>query len=153
MLWTGVPWYWYHRQSITLPIVKSFFQILRNNEPTQKIGVAGFCWGGRYALLLGQKSFSDTPLVDAVFAGHPSLTAIPTDVVAPIVPVSIAVASTDRVFSVKMAQETEKLWKELKVKNEIVVYEGAKHGFCLRGNMNNEEEKTHMKNAVYQVYL
>src|SRR5215471_8473871 len=106
------PWFFWHRQSVTIPIIKSFFQILRTENPDLRIGVAGFCWGGRYALLLGQEHFSDIHLVDAVFAGHPSLVSIPKDVEAPYCPVSLAVASTDSLFSTKMAATVEELWKK-----------------------------------------
>jgi hypothetical protein len=149
-----IPWFFWHRQSVTIPIVKSFFHILRTENPDLKIGVAGFCWGGRYALLLGQQSFSDIPLVDAVFTGHPSLVSIPKDIERPICPASIAVAGTDTVFSNKMAAKTEALWKKHEdVKTEIVIYEGAKHGFCVRGNMNNQPEKEDMEKAIDQVFF
>jgi dienelactone hydrolase len=153
MIWSGVPWFFWHRQSVTIPIIKSFFQILRTENPDLKIGVAGFCWGGRYALLLGQEHFSDMHLVDAVFTGHPSLVSIPKDVEAPYCPTSVAVAGMDSVFSTKMAAKVEELWKERaeEVKTEIIIYEGAKHGFCVRGNMKVEQEKKDMENAIQQV--
>jgi Dienelactone hydrolase family len=149
-----LPWLWNHRQAVTTPIVKSFFQILRTENPDLKIGVAGFCWGGRYSVLLGQKSYSDTPLVDVVFAGHPSFLSIPADIDKPICPASIAVASTDSVYSPKSAAKTEELWKQISdMKFEIIIYEGAKHGFCVRGNMNDEKEKEHMEKSAEQVSL
>jgi len=146
-MYTMVPWFWSHRQSVTIPIVKGFLEKL----PKGKIGVAGFCWGGRYALLAGQKSSADELLVDAVFTGHPSMVSIPADINELRVPASIAVASTDSVYSPKMAKDTEKLWKDKDVKTEIVIYEGAMHGFCVRGNMNDPQEKEHMQQAVEQV--
>jgi len=148
-----MPWSFWHRQSVIIPIIKSFFQILRTENPDLKIGVAGFCWGGRYALLLGQEHFSDLHLVDAVFAGHPSLVSIPKDIEAPYCPASVAVASMDSYFSLKMAAKVEELWKKENVKTEIVIYEGAKHGFCVRGNMNVEQEKQDMKKAIQQVRI
>lgn len=147
-----IPWMWNHRQAVSIPIIKSFFHILRTENPDLKIAVAGFCWGGRYALLLGQESFSDIHLVDAVFAGHPSLVSIPKDVEDPYCPCSIAVAGTDTVFSPKMAAKTEALWKKKEgVDTEIVIYEGAQHGFCVRGNMKDEKEKEDMRKSVEQV--
>jgi dienelactone hydrolase len=145
------PWFYRHRQAVTIPIVKKFFTKLRELHPDTKIGVAGFCWGGRYAILLGQTQFNDTQLVDAVFAGHPSLVSIPADVSDPQVPVSIAVASTDSVFSPAMAAKTEKLWVGYGIDYEIEIYEGAKHGFCVRGNMKNDKEKGDMMKASEQV--
>ena len=134
------------------PIIKTFFEILHTETPDLKVGVAGFCWGGRYSILLGQASFNDTPLVNAVFAGHPSMLSIPKDIGEPVCPISLAVASTDMVYSVSMAEETEKIWKRIgDVKYESIVYEGAKHGFCVRGNMKDEKEKEYMVQSIDQV--
>jgi len=153
MLWIAVPWLISHRQSVTIPVVKSFFEILRTENPDLKIGVAGFCWGGRYAILLGQAGFAEQPLVDAVFAGHPSMMAFPKDLENPVVPTSIAVAEIDRNFDPKMGDKTKELWEKKKdeVKTEIVVYEGVEHGFCVRGDMKNEKVKDAMQKAVDQV--
>jgi len=106
-------------------------------------------------MLLGQSTFADEQLVDAVFAGHPSLVSIPNDVKYPYCPASIAVASTDNSFSPKMAEQVEKLWAKAAedVKTEFVIYEGAKHGFCIRGNMKEEKEKEDMIKSIDQVHL
>ena len=51
-----------------------------------------------------------------------------------------------------MAEKTEELWKRYEdIKTQIEIYEGAKHGFCVRGNMKNEKEKEDMEKAIDQV--
>jgi dienelactone hydrolase len=156
MLYVFIPWAWRHRHAVTAPIIKTFLQIVRTENPDAKIGVAGFCWGGRYSLLLGQRDtehLHEQPLVDAVFAGHPSFVSVPKDVMVPICPSSIAAAGKDSVFTRKMAEQTDKLWEmsSREVKTEVVIYEGAEHGFCVRGNMNNPKEKEDMEKATLQV--
>jgi dienelactone hydrolase len=148
-----VPWFWFHRQSVTRPVVKSFFEILHAENPDFKVGVAGFCWGGLYSILLGQAPFADKPLVDVVFAAHPSLLSIPKDIQDPIVPISLAVAGEDKVYSPAMLKQTEKAWKQQRcdVTYEGVVYEGAKHGFGVRANMKEEKEKEAMTKSIDQV--
>jgi hypothetical protein len=152
-MYAAGPFLFWHRASVTAPIIKTFFTILRTENPDLKIGVAGFCWGGRYAILLGQEHFSDIHLVDAVFTAHPSMVNVPKDIEAPYSPVSIAVAGNDSLFSPKMAEKTEEFWKKKSdfSKFEIVVYEGAEHGYAVRGNMNNEKAKGNMEKSINQV--
>ena len=149
------PFFLWHRASVTAPIVKSFFTILRTENPDLKIGVAGFCWGGKYALLLGQEQFSDIHLVDVVFAAHPSMVSVPKDIEAPYAPVSIAVAGNDKVFSVKMWERTQEIWEKNAEfsKFTVVVYEGAEHGFAVRGNMDNPKERERQEKAIDQVSI
>ena len=151
-MYAMIPWFYRHRQAVTLPIVKSFFQTLKKEKPNTKIGVAGFCWGGRYAMLLGQDRFAEEQLVDAVFAGHPSLVSIPSDVEHLSCPQSIAVAGEDSVFSPKMAEQVKKIWAKFEdIKTEFVIYDGAQHSFCVRGNMKDEKEREHMEKGIEQV--
>ena len=91
--------------------------------------------------------------MDAVFAGHPSLLAFPNDLNKPVVPTSIAVAEFDHRFDPKMGDKVRELWekKSDQVKTEIVVYKGVKHGFCVRGDMKNEQVKDAITKAVDQV--
>ena len=147
-----VPWMWNHRQGNTVPIIKSFFDTLKQQTPNQKVGVAGFSWGGRYAILLSQYGFNGTVLVDAVFAGHPSLVNVPNDVRRPMCPVSVAVGGKDVVFTTQMAEKTKKLWDKTDDENEVVIYKEAKHGFCVRGNMESKNEREDMEQAIKQVY-
>ena len=152
MLWEFVPWFWNHRAVVTTPIVISFLQILRTENPDAKVGLAGFCWGGKYALIASQKKSSDTPLAEAVFVGHPSFLSVPADVEKPNAPVSLAVASTDIIFSPKSAEKVEKLWKDdPDYKYEMKIYDGASHGFCVRGDMRDEKQKEHMTQSCEQV--
>jgi hypothetical protein len=51
-----------------------------------------------------------------------------------------------------MASDVERLWRGDDQDTEIVIYDEAKHGFCIRGNMNHEKEKEDMAKAVSQVF-
>jgi Dienelactone hydrolase family len=148
-----IPWVWNHRQSVTIPIVKAFFTELKKSHPDDKIGVAGFGWGGRYAILLSQAFFAGKMLVDAIFAGCPSQLSVPADVMFPMCPVSLVAGSEDKVFSAKTAEKVEKMWEKGEESTEVVVYQGAKHGFCVRGNMKDPTEKEHMEKSIVQVIL
>jgi hypothetical protein len=60
---TAVLFFTRNRLSVTKPRVFPYIQALRTSPPPfptndLKIGVAGFCWGGKFAMLLAQ----DTPV-------------------------------------------------------------------------------------------
>lgn len=152
MIWILIPWLIAHRPSVSNPIVKSFFETLRKDNPDVKIGAAGFCWGGKFSIGLGQKGWSETLLVDAIFAGHPSMIKLPDDVKEPVVPASIAAAAEDSRFGPDHAEQTKTAWKDVQVPTEVVVYEGVDHGFCIRGNMNNEKQKSAIEGSIAQVF-
>ncbi|KAM7185440.1 protein AIM2 [Naviculisporaceae sp. PSN 640] len=135
------------------PIVKDFFTRLRaeqqSSTPTEDgqpsglpIGVAGFCWGGKHAIHLAQKpqSDSESPLIDAVFTGHPSALDIPTEIENLAVPVSFAIPEKDNQVTKEKAemirQAIEKRRKEGDGPvGEMTVYENCGHGFCVRADL------------------
>ena len=154
MLYSMVPWFYRHRQSVTIPVIKSFFETLKKEKPKTKLGVAGFCWGGRYALLVGQSDFASEHLVDAVFTGHPSLLSIPDDIKDPYCPISVAVAGNDTIYGPKHVEQTKKVWEKSDgIETEFVMYDGAEHGFCVRGNMKDPKQKEDMVKAIDQVCM
>jgi len=71
---TFLVWRGRHKHAVTEQICVEFLQKLRCNTRGQKIGMVGFCWGGRYALRAGlasnavQIDSEKVPLVDAVVA-------------------------------------------------------------------------------------
>lgn len=85
----------YNRYAVTAPRVTSLFHALREElGPSGKIGVAGFCWGGLYAIRLTHLS---PPLVNGAFTAHPSLVSVPADIekVKDYTPLSIANGDDD----------------------------------------------------------
>ena len=67
---------------------------------------------------------------------------------------SIAVGGNDKAFTIKMGERTQDIWKKRDFsKFAVVVYEGAEHGFAVRGNMNNPKEREHQENAIDQVSI
>jgi dienelactone hydrolase len=141
----GIPFILFNRFGLSWPKVKPFFEAIRENEGLAlPIGAAGFCWGGKHAVHLahGHLASNDLPLVDAVFTGHPSMLVIPTEIEKIVKPISIAIGDRDMALSMS---EVEKVKKALEVRkkegieSEVVVYEGAGHGFCVRADPKNEK--------------
>lgn len=136
------------RGSVTTPRVHAFFEALRRSTTSSstaaargsnKVGVVGFCWGGRHAIdLCGTELEPGTPLVDCGFTAHPSLVKIPDALERVRVPLSVANGENDAFMGrTKMAtlqRVLEAVQGEGGKMHEVVVYEGAIHGFAVRGN-------------------
>lgn len=151
---THMPFALYHcRASVCKPRIFAFFSSLRPST-SLPVGAAGFCWGGKYVALLCQdaeKSSSGTSLLDCGFTAHPSQLVLPTDVEAVRLPLSISNGSLD--FQLK--QEGNEVIEEIFARKEVElnadekrgkmfemnVVEGARHGFAIRGNPGDEDEK------------
>ncbi|RMD44895.1 hypothetical protein DV735_g132, partial [Chaetothyriales sp. CBS 134920] len=148
---------WFNWPSASFPRVRSFFEQLRAEQASQadsggggagglKIGVAGFCWGGKHTVTLTHKENSH--LIDAAFTAHPSFLSLPADMDRVRKPLAIALGSKDNLLSVEQVQHAEKaLLKlanqfpdQLKGKTEVRIYEGAGHGFSSRIDRRNDKQ-------------
>ena len=157
-------WLTRHREYHTNQVCMEFMAALRRETPRErKIGMVGFCWGGRYAIRAALESNQIeidgkvVPLVDAVVALHPSNLALPSDVDIPVVPISFGWGQNDvavnikqkgqiEEFSAKAAQSGTKL-PELEHK----VYVPGRHGFAVRGNPDDPQERKCLEDSVTQV--
>jgi dienelactone hydrolase len=136
-------------------LIESFIKQVRMIPGTNKVGTIGFCWGGRYAILAGDKDFSGAEGmgVDAVYACHPSLVAIPGDFEGLAVPASFALGDSDSLLGNKEVDQIKELMAKKKsegVDTEVRVYEDQVHGFALRGDWNSEKDKKAMDASCKQ---
>ena len=139
------------RRSLCKPRVFNFFRALRTEPLPEtkdlKIGIAGFCWGGQYAVLLThdtpssrvQRANDDSgqikPLIDCAHTAHPSFLSVPKDIEAVSLPLSVAVGDKDMVLSKDKAYAVKEILEKKKAgDHEVVIYQGAKHGFAVRGD-------------------
>jgi len=150
------PWLVTHREAVARPLIENFIDKVRYIPGTNKVGVIGFCWGGRYAILAGLKPFSgmEGKGVDAVYTCHPSLVAIPTDFEGLCVPTSFALGNADSLLGEKEVGQIKDLMEEKKknegLVSEVVIYEDQVHGFALRGDWSSEKDKKAMDDAEKQ---
>ena len=156
------------RFSLVNPRVVSFLTSLRTASPTLPIGVAGFCWGGKFVFSLcsgKEKSTTTTttsgaatddggrPLVDCGFTAHPSGVAVPADAEAVTIPLSLSAGSEDFVLKMEDVRTIETVFAKKgggEKGFEVVVVEGGKHGFAVRGNPDKEEEARQCQEAEDQ---
>lgn len=159
-----VMWMTRHKEAPTNKTCMDFLGALRRATPSsQKIGIVGFCWGGKYALRAGlegnmiEKEGKKVPLVDAVVALHPSHVAIPTDVETLVVPTSIGWGEIDSEVNIKQKGEIEDLHAKAKQAGRQVpemehkVYKPGRHGFAVRGNPDDPQERKCLEESEKQV--
>ena len=155
----AIPWKIKTRISVTKLPVFSFFQALRTSPPpfpteNLKIAAAGFCWGGKHAMLLAHDNPSSRvrrhesqinsaalePLVDCIFTAHPSYID-PHDIEAITIPISVAVGDKDMAMKASLIQQMKEIL-EVKKKgdHEVNIIPGAKHGFAVRTHPDDKYE-------------
>ena len=146
------PWLATHREGVSEPLISGFVNTVRQIPGTNKVGAIGFCWGGRYAILQAHgKKEGSVGGVDAAYACHPSLVAIPADFDPVTKPLSIAVGDKDSLLDTKSnAQIKEILEKKSDVPTEVVQYEDQIHGFALRSDWSSDKDKKAMDDAEKQ---
>jgi dienelactone hydrolase len=141
-----------------------FLQKLRRATPAdKKIGMAGFCWGGKYAIKAGLEEHmidvqgEKKPLVDAVVALHPSHLVIPDDVEKLVVPTSVGWGVKDVAVSFAQKGQMEAFHAKMRKAGKKVpemeqkAYEPGRHGFAVRGNPDDPQERKCLEDSEKQV--
>ena len=150
------PWLIKHREAVSRPIIDGFVNAVRMIPGTNKIGAIGFCWGGRYTILQahGQRkdeSGSSIGGVDAAYACHPSLVAIPGDFDPITKPISFALGMKDSLLDeTSIGKIQDVMAKKTDVPHELRLYEDQVHGFALRGDWSSDKDKKSMDEAEEQ---
>lgn len=158
-------WMTRHREVHTNKVCMDFLRSLRCATPRmRKIGMVGFCWGGKYALRAGLGSNmveidgdSKVPLVDAVVALHPSHVAVPDDVEDLVVPVSYGWGLEDVGVRIEQKDKVEKVHAKIREAGRKVpemqhkIYKPGRHGFAVRGNPDDPQERACLEDSMKQV--
>jgi len=158
-----IMWMTRHKQGPTDKDCMDFLRALRRATPSsQKIGMAGFCWGGRYALRAGLESNmieidgKKVPLVDAVTVLHPSNLVLPDDVETLVVPTSCGWGLEDSEVNIEQKSKMEDIHAKAKKAGrklpeiEHKVYKPGRHGFAVRGNPDDALEKACLEESEKQ---
>ena len=88
--------------------------------------------------------------MDAAFAAHPSLLAIPTDLEPVSKPTSLAVGDKDSLLDMKSVDQIREALEKTGVPTEVKVYEDQIHGFALRSDWSSDKDKKAMDDTEKQ---
>lgn len=114
------------RTAVSKPLIVKFVEAVKAEGG--KVGTVGFCWGGRYSILL--VSDNDYPKLDAAVANHPSFLAVPDEVKAVSGPVLIQVGDSDAMMPIDQVNTAKEIFAG-KQNAEVTVFPGAVHGFSV----------------------
>ena len=133
----AVPFFMKNKDAVIKPRVWNFFTAIRNDPETSnlKIGAAGFCWGGKYTILLSHEQ----GMIDVGFTAHPSKMKFPEEWDAVRKPLSVAIGDVDLGIKIEMVKDIKVLLERKEdVPCELTIYPGAKHGFAIRADPKDE---------------
>ncbi|KAG5792907.1 hypothetical protein H9Q69_008033 [Fusarium xylarioides] len=127
------------------PGIRQFMDDLRCNEAANlKVGVVGFCWGayGITHLAHGEVAANGKTIIDAAFTAHPSEIEVSRDIGPVKLSFSMVIGDVDFALPLKEVHNAAEILEAKRdVDTEVVLIPNAKHGFAVRGNPNNKEEK------------
>ncbi|TAQ85199.1 hypothetical protein B7494_g6475 [Chlorociboria aeruginascens] len=133
----AIPFFVKNKDPIVKPRIYEFHRAVKSDAATSalKLGSAGYCWGGKYTILLSQEA----DMIDAAFTAHPSKMKFPDEWLKVQKPLSVAIGDVDLGIKIEMVRGIKDvLEKEEGGRNEVVIYEGAKHGFAVRADPKDE---------------
>ncbi|KAH9216134.1 dienelactone hydrolase family protein [Leptodontidium sp. 2 PMI_412] len=133
-----------HTTPVIDPIVDACIESLRNKYKCKKIALVGYCFGAKYTV-----RFLADDRVSVGFIAHPAdiqkeeLEAIKK-------PLALAAAETDDVFSTNLRHESEESLKKTGVDYQINLYSGVVHGFAVRCDLKQRNQKFAKESAMNQ---
>lgn len=151
------PFLWWNMIGTSHPRVTGFLEKLKSSPVEEdkglKVGVAGFCWGGKHVIMLSHQN--EAHLIDSVFTAHPSALTLPQDIDNVRKPVSIAVGDKDSWLNHEQIAQVRNTFQRLNrevigMKSEVVVYPGAAHGFSVRIDVENDKQVEQSQEAEKQ---
>lgn len=133
-----------HGPNATDPILDTAVAYLKTTG-VEKIAATGYCYGGRYTF----RMLAAGRGVDAGFAAHPSLLE-DSEIMAITRPISVAAAETDAMLLPERRSQIEAMLVDTAQPYQVNLYSGTSHGFGVRGNVSDPQQKFGKETAFYQ---
>ncbi|KAL6412939.1 dienelactone hydrolase [Ilyonectria robusta] len=134
-----------HNVNVTDPIIEKTIEYIRTKLGVKRVAVTGYCFGGRYAF----RFLAEGRGVDVGFAAHPSLLQ-DDEVLAIKGPASVAAAEVDSLLEPARRLEIEGLLSQAAQPFQVNLYSGTTHGFGVRANVSDPEQKFGKEEAFWQ---
>lgn len=130
--------------------IETVIRHYRTSGGISKVGVSGYCYGGKQAVLLAQRN----DLVDVIAANHPGGLKIPQDIL-PISKPAAFILTPDKDMELKH-KEMDLISKTLAEKGEryehiVKGYADMQHGFAVRGGNKDPVVVSNRENAFQVV--
>ncbi|KAJ5086917.1 hypothetical protein NUU61_008224 [Penicillium alfredii] len=140
-------WISNHQPAVVEPVVESSIKYLRETLGVKKIGAVGYCFGAKYVCRYLQPG-----QIDVGYSAHPSF--VTHELLGAIQgPFSIAAAEIDQIFTTQLRHESEDTLIKTGQPWQINLFGGVKHGFAVRGDLNDNKQKFAKEQAFYQAVL
>ncbi|KAK4230231.1 protein AIM2 [Podospora fimiseda] len=163
-------WLARHTEEKVLPLIKKVLEEAKDEFADAVasgggVYAAGYCFGGRYVLLLGQekevvssggddeeanKAKTEGPWIKAGALAHATLVST-NDFVGLKAPVSVVSVESDPLFPDEVRTKGEDLMRESGVEHEVQVYPGVPHGFAVVGEYEDANIKIAQATAFDQM--
>ncbi|KAL8408329.1 hypothetical protein RB594_006942 [Gaeumannomyces avenae] len=134
-----------YNAGVTDPKLATSIKYLRDVLGAKVVGGTGYCYGGRYSFRFAAEGKG----LDAAFAAHPSLLE-DGEIVAATKPAGIAAAENDSLFSTERRHAAEGLLQQADIPFQISLYSGTSHGFGVRANVSDPQQKFAKEAAFFQ---
>lgn len=134
-----------HNPSTQDPIIARAIAYARAQPGITKVAVTGYCWGGRYSF----RFLAAGKGADAAFAAHPSLL-MDDEITSITKPVAVAYAEVDEMLLPARRSQMEGMLAATNAPYQTSLYSGTFHGFGVRANITDPEQKFGKEEAFVQ---
>lgn len=129
------------------PIVVSTLTHMRSTLGFTKVGAIGYCFGAKYVA----RFMAEGKGIDVGCFAHPSF--VDADELKGVTgPLTIAAAETDDIFPKEKRRESEDILEGMKIPWQTSLYSGTSHGFAVRGDVKDPDQKF-AKEAAFVQFL
>jgi len=132
-----------HGYPTKIPIIEATIKHLREKEGIQKIGIIGYCYGGKISIKFGARPDQ----VQVYAAAHPA-SPDAGDIEAIQVPGLYLCAETDQTFGESVREAAKETLHKKGVEATFKFYPGTSHGFAIRDDENKPLEVEGKKHAT-----